>query len=212
MRSSIISAAAFLTVCVSALKVTSPTKTDVVDLSGGVKVTWESVSSDPKTAHLFLVNQAGGHAQYSKDLGEIDISSGSQTVTVKDVPNDTAYQFNIQSVTQLNTGILAQSEQFEVKADKKSTTSTTKSASSTASSGSESVTDAPSSSSDSSASSTVSSASTLITLPPSSTGASNGTNSQATRTSSSSAGAATAMAVQGGSLLALAIGLVAVIA
>jgi hypothetical protein len=206
MRSSIISAAALLAACVSAIKITSPSKNDVVDLAAGVKVTWDTVSSDPKTAHLFLVNQAGGHTQYSKDLGEIDLSAGSQKVTVADVPNDTSYQFNVQSVTQLNTGILAQSEQFEVKADKASAQTTSK----TSASSTTSTTDAPTGATDSVSSTLSSVFSSMTTVAPSPSGANNGT--RPSTTSTSTAGAATGAAVQGGSLLALAIGLVAIIA
>ncbi|KAK0704016.1 Ser-Thr-rich glycosyl-phosphatidyl-inositol-anchored membrane family-domain-containing protein [Lasiosphaeria miniovina] len=115
MRSAFISAAA-LFACVQAIRITSPTKDDTIDPSKGVTVKWSTVSTDPKTAHLVLVNQAGGHTPYSKDLGEVDLTKGSVTVTVANVPNDTAYQFNIESVTELNTGILAQSAQFEVEA------------------------------------------------------------------------------------------------
>jgi hypothetical protein len=103
-----------------AIEITSPTKNSFVDLASGVEVTWSTVSSDPKTAHLFLVNMAGGHAPFSKDLGEVDLSKGSITVT-ETAGDDTTYQFNFQSITQHNTGILAQSEQFQVKGEEKET-------------------------------------------------------------------------------------------
>ncbi|KAK4131530.1 hypothetical protein BT67DRAFT_444591 [Trichocladium antarcticum] len=101
---------------VQAIKITSPSKNDEVDLSKGVKVEWSTVNTDPTTAHLVLVNQASGHTPYNKDLGEVDLSKGSITVTEKNVPADEGYQFNFESVDKLNTGILAQSEQFEVEA------------------------------------------------------------------------------------------------
>ncbi|KAK4448980.1 hypothetical protein QBC34DRAFT_380829 [Podospora aff. communis PSN243] len=114
-----------LAASVRAIEITSPTKGSVVDLAAGVEVTWSTVDSDPKTAHLFLVNMAGGHEPFSKDLGEVDLSKGSMTVK-ETVGDDTTYQFNFQSKTQHNTGILAQSEQFQAKAgDKKETTTAT---------------------------------------------------------------------------------------
>ncbi|KAK4196443.1 hypothetical protein QBC40DRAFT_183543 [Triangularia verruculosa] len=99
----------------AAIQITSPSKNDVVDLAAGVEVKWSTVNTDPDTAHLFLVNMASGHTPYSKDLGEVKLSSGSLVVSQKDVPEDGAFQFNFQSVKQNNMGILAQSEQFENK-------------------------------------------------------------------------------------------------
>ncbi|KAK4171254.1 hypothetical protein QBC36DRAFT_350477 [Triangularia setosa] len=103
----------------AAIQITSPSKNDVVDLAAGVQVKWSTVNTDPSTAHLFLVNMASGHTPYSKDLGEVDLSTGSLLVSEKDVPEDGAFQFNFQSLKQNNMGILAQSEQFENKEDAK---------------------------------------------------------------------------------------------
>lgn len=115
MRSSTISVLLGAASMVAAIQITSPSKNDVVDLSAGVKVEWSTVNTDPDSAHLFLVNMASGHTPYNKDLGEVDLSTGSIVITEKDVPEDGAFQFNFQSVKQNNMGILAQSEQFENK-------------------------------------------------------------------------------------------------
>lgn len=211
MRSSVI-AAAFLAACAQAIKVTSPAKDQVVDLSAGVKVTFDLVSSDPTTAHLFLVNMAGGGEPFSKDLGEIDLTKPF-VVTEKDVPAQKGYQFNVQSVSKDNTGILAQSQQFEVKEGTK------QSVKSTASSGDASTTSgastaAPSASSTASTYPTdadVSGTSTFATV--TSTGSSASSKPTASSTSVSEAAAPTGKAVAGGSIVALAVaGLVAVIA
>ncbi|GAB1321044.1 hypothetical protein MFIFM68171_11254 [Madurella fahalii] len=101
--------------CARAIQITSPAKGDLVDPSSGITVSWSTVSTDPSRAHLFLVNMAAGHNPFSKDLGEVDLSKGSIVVSEKGVPDNEGYQFNFQSNAAGNTGILAQSEQFEVK-------------------------------------------------------------------------------------------------
>ncbi|KAK0671298.1 hypothetical protein QBC41DRAFT_315922 [Cercophora samala] len=115
MRSSTISILLGAASMAAAIQITSPSKNDVVDLAAGVQVKWSTVSTDPSTAHLFLVNMASGHTPFSKDLGEVDLSTGSIEITEKNVPEDGAFQFNFQSLKQNNMGILAQSEQFENK-------------------------------------------------------------------------------------------------
>ncbi|KAK5655294.1 hypothetical protein OQA88_5861 [Cercophora sp. LCS_1] len=108
-----------LALTASAIKLTSPTKNQEVDLSQPFTVTWETVASDPKSAHLVLVNMASGHTPYTKDLGTVDLTKGSATVSVADVPADKGFQFNLQSVEENNTGILAQSQQFVVEESEK---------------------------------------------------------------------------------------------
>lgn len=107
---------ALLAACAQAVQITGVAKDQKIDLASGFTVTWSTVNSDPSTAHLFLVNMAGGHTPYSKDLGEVDLKKGSFNVK-QSVAADTGYQFNLQSVDPLNTGILAQSQQFQVVKD-----------------------------------------------------------------------------------------------
>jgi len=198
-----------------AIEITSPTKNSEVDLSAGVTVTWSTVSTDPKSAHLFLVNMAGGHTPFTKDLGEVDLSRGSITVKGLDAPSDESYQFNFQSIDSHNTGILAQSAQFEVKkADKpaettKSTSSTgTAKATKTSSSDDVLLVSETAKAQQSTLSSVIASASGLV--------ASASASGAASKTSSGSAanasetGAASAMNVSG--VLALVAGVVAVVA
>lgn len=106
-----------------AIKITSPTKNTVIDPSKGITIEWSTVNTDPSSAHLLLVNMVGGHTPFTKDLGEIDLSAGHITVAVTDVPADSGYQFNFVSVEDQNTGILAQSAQFRVKASSDSSSS-----------------------------------------------------------------------------------------
>lgn len=200
-----------------AITITSPSKNDVVDLSAGVTLKWSTVSTDPTSAHLVLVNMAAGHTPYSKDLGEIDLSKGSLVVTEKDVPNDSGYQFNFESVSTQNTGILAQSEQFEVKAsgdDDESSSSS--SATGTETKTSETTSKATTASSTGATAAVTGTATTLSTVSSATTGSATQGTESATRTgaaSSTSTGAAapTGMAVQGGSLIALVAGVAAML-
>lgn len=203
MRFSVV-AASLLAACAQAIQITSPTKLQVVDLAAGFEVKWSTVSSDVTKARLFLVNMAGGGEPFSKDLGEIDLTKGSIVVTEPSAPNGEGYQFNVQSVSQHNTGILAQSQQFEVKSTKKTASSTTTTASTTSTSAS--------ASGSASGSDVVSAESSKTTLAPSVTGAasSNGTKTAATSISTGAAGSY--QAVQGGSFLALIMGVLAVVA
>ncbi len=197
MRASVI-AAALLAACAQAIQITAPTKNQTIDLAEGFEVKWDTVSSDPTSAHLFIVNMAGGGEPFSKDLGEVDLTKGGIKVTDDSVPNGEGYQFNLQSVTAHNTGILAQSQQFKVKSSPKKSTTTTKSASASAT--------ASASASASDASASESSATTLVPSA-SKTAATTGTKSSTTAVPTGAASS-----VKGGSLLALAMGVLAVVA
>lgn len=189
-----------------AIEITSPSKGDVVDLSKGVTVEWTTVSTDPDTAHLVLVNMAGGHTPFTKDLGEVDLSTGSYTVKVKDVPSDTGYQFNFESNEPLNTGILAQSAQFEVTTsseDEDEQSSSSSTATSSPSSSSSSGTTAASASTTSGSETTA----TTLTTSTSASAASASASSSASSSSSTDAAAPTGLLAQSGSLFALVVSL-----
>ncbi|KAG7290077.1 hypothetical protein NEMBOFW57_000071 [Staphylotrichum longicolle] len=213
MRAQIAAALLALAAPLHAIKITSPAKNDVVDPAAGVTVKWTTVNTDPTTAHLVLVNMASGHTPYNKDLGEVDLSKGSFTVTESDVPDDEAYQFNFESVQKQNTGILAQSEQFEVKAgesddDKTTTTKTTQTTESVTVKTSTLKATSTITKSDTTVTST---ATTLATVSEtvSRTGSATGTASSSTSTG---AAAPTGAAVKAGSLVALVAGVAAVLA
>ncbi len=129
MRTQVAAVLLALAAPLHALLITSPGPNDVVDPAAGVTVKWTRVSTDALRANLILTNMASGHTPYTKNLGEVDLSSGSIVVTQKDVPDDTTYQFNLEKTD--DSGIYAQSQQFEVKARAKQ--STTASGSSTTS-------------------------------------------------------------------------------
>ncbi|KAK4108943.1 hypothetical protein N656DRAFT_783595 [Canariomyces notabilis] len=206
----------------SAITITSPSKGDVVDISSGATVSWSRVNTDPTSAHLFLVNMASGNTPFSKDLGEIDLSSqDSITVSEQGVPDGEGYQFNLQSIAAGNTGILAQSEQFEVKngagGDESSSSATgtaTTSMTSSAAAGETGTTLTTTTTGTATATTTFSTA-VSSGATGTSGGAGNGAGASSTGSaaaSSSTAAAPAGMAVQGGSMLALVAGVLAVIA
>ena len=215
-------ATALLAACaVNAIEITSPGKGDTIDPVSGVEVKWTTVSSDPTTAHLYLVNMAGGKTPYSKDLGEVDLSKGSMTVLLSSgaPTDDGGYQFNFQSVKKENTGILAQSEQFEVEvskeAKKEETTTNTKAQDKTTVSAPASAATTAASDDDDAASTTLSTATVSV-----SGSATSNSSASASKTSAAgsleSSGAAAALAggkvAQSGSFLALVVGMLAVFA
>lgn len=210
MRASVISAAALLLASANAISILTPTKDEIVDLNDySFTVTWETVSTDPTSAHLFLVNMAGGHTPYSKDLGVIDLTKGSYTVSKMTVDPDTDYQFNLESETTNNQmGILAQSEQFQI--IKSNSTSSSGSSSTITSSGSSTATGGAGSNPGVSTVSTPTT--TLSTSTASSTAGSKNGTSTATAAKTTSTSGSNAVKVAGGSILALMLGAVAVLA
>lgn len=217
MQTTILLSLGLFALSASAIEITSPTKNSEVDLSAGVTVTWSTVSTDPKSAHLFLVNMAGGHTPFNKDLGEVDLSKGSITVKGLDAPNDESYQFNFQSTDSHNTGILAQSAQFEVKSEDKpaETTAKTTGTTSTAKPTKTSTADVLSIATDtakgqlSTFSSAISSATGLVSSVSSGAAAASKTSS-GSAANASETNAASAMKVSG--MLALVAGVVAIVA
>ncbi|THC88341.1 hypothetical protein EYZ11_012211 [Aspergillus tanneri] len=113
MRFHIVSLIAFAVSAV-ALTLSSPKAQDKVDLSKPFTIKWKSVQSDPSKFTINLVNTNGSSA--NKEIAK-DITSSDGTYTVDKVwgiPKGSGYQLNFISNDKMNTGILAQSPQFEV--------------------------------------------------------------------------------------------------
>ncbi|KZN94000.1 UPF0619 GPI-anchored membrane protein [Penicillium chrysogenum] len=127
-----------LALSVGAIKVTEPAKNDEVDVSGSFTVKWSSVSTDASTVDIVLVNNAVYPPVEEKIASGVDTSKGSYTAPgLKDVTDGSGFQINLISTEAKNTGILAQSEQFDVtESDKSSSSATTTGTSSTVSSAS----------------------------------------------------------------------------
>ena len=60
---------------------TSPTKGEDIDLSDSFTVKWDSVSTDPSTFDLYLVNNAVYPTVEQKIASDVDTSKGSYTVS-----------------------------------------------------------------------------------------------------------------------------------
>ncbi|BCS11007.1 hypothetical protein ALUC_40347A [Aspergillus luchuensis] len=160
---------------VGALEVTSPKKGEDVDLSSSFTVTWDTVSTDPSTFDLYLVNNAVYPTVEKKVASDVDTSKGSYTVSgLSGVTDGSGYQINLLSTSSTNSGILAQSEQFTVEGGSSSTTTASASMTTSASSSSSSSTGTSTASSTRSASASgtsTASASGTETTAPVSTGA-----------------------------------------
>ncbi|KAJ5089844.1 hypothetical protein N7532_008528 [Penicillium argentinense] len=125
MRVSVILALAPLAISVGALQVTEPKKDAEIDASGSFVVKWSSVDSDPSTFDLYLVNNAVYPNVNKKIASGIDTSDGSYTAKGIDAAAGDGYQVNLLSDSTENTGILAQSQQFNVTGSSDSSSTTT---------------------------------------------------------------------------------------
>ncbi|KAL4747425.1 Ser-Thr-rich glycosyl-phosphatidyl-inositol-anchored membrane family-domain-containing protein [Aspergillus terricola var. indicus] len=129
MRFALASSLLPLAVSVGALQVTQPQKGAEIDPSSSFTVKWDSVSTDPSSFDLYLVNNAVYPSVEKKIASDIDTSDGSITVDgVSGLENGGGYQINLFSNSGHNTGILAQSEQFNVTGADSTSSSTSSSA------------------------------------------------------------------------------------
>ncbi|PYH45056.1 GPI anchored serine-threonine rich family protein [Aspergillus saccharolyticus JOP 1030-1] len=126
-----------------AMTLTAPKAGDKVDFSKPYKITWTTVPSDQDQVTLELVNMAS-QPTVSKVIAEnVKVSAGSYTVDkITGIPVANGYQINAIANSTQNTGILSQSNQFNVTAVGKvetatasATTATKTAASATASAG-----------------------------------------------------------------------------
>lgn len=180
---------AALVASVAALQVNSPAKDAQVDFSKDVTVTWSSVSSDPSSFSVQLVNMAVNPSVTVNIQDGVKTSDGSYTIKAGSVTpaEGKAYQINLVSKETNNSGILAQSQQFSV------TSSASASSSTAPSSSAASTLSTAASSAKTSAASVTSAASTKATSAvsgaASASSASNGTVSHATVSATGSASA-----------------------
>ncbi|KAB8073889.1 Ser-Thr-rich glycosyl-phosphatidyl-inositol-anchored membrane family-domain-containing protein [Aspergillus leporis] len=97
-----------------ALTITTPQNGDKVDFSKPYEVKWTTVASDPDTFTLILFSSASPNNQ-KVVTKEAKSSDGSYTIDkLWDIKIGNGYQFNIISNSTHNTGILAQSQTFNV--------------------------------------------------------------------------------------------------
>lgn len=121
-----LTAASFLALVAStlALQVTAPAQGSALDLSKDNKITWASVSSDPTSFEIQLVNNAVNPSVAITIAPNVQTSAGSYDLkSVNGANPGQGYQINLISTDAQNSGILAQSGQFSVAAAGSSTTS-----------------------------------------------------------------------------------------
>ncbi|KAB8230362.1 Ser-Thr-rich glycosyl-phosphatidyl-inositol-anchored membrane family-domain-containing protein [Aspergillus alliaceus] len=124
-----------LAASVGALQVTEPKKGEDVDLSKSFTVKWDAVDTDPSSFDLYIVNNAVYPSVEQKIASDVDSSKGSYSVSgLSDLTNGKGYQINFLSNSAKNSGILAQSQQFNVEGSSDSSSSASASETKTASS------------------------------------------------------------------------------
>ncbi|KJK64577.1 Ser-Thr-rich glycosyl-phosphatidyl-inositol-anchored membrane family protein [Aspergillus parasiticus SU-1] len=97
-----------------AVTITSPQNGDKVDLSKPYTIKWTTVPSDPEQVNIVLKNQTTSEKEIAKN---VKTSDGKYTIdSIWDIETGTGYQFNFISNSTKNTGILAQSQIFNVTA------------------------------------------------------------------------------------------------
>ncbi|OHW91284.1 extracellular conserved serine-rich protein [Colletotrichum incanum] len=187
-----------------AVKVTKPAKGDDWEISSTNEITWETVSSDPKSFEIVIVNQSS-YPGVSETIAKVNAADGKYTLKDVKVAAGDAYRINLVSTE--NNGILAQSEEFSL-TDDSDDSSSSASASATASasasgSASASATGSSSSASGSTATATVTQTSSgLTTVTGSATATASGTAASNASGSGTASGTATGSAASGTSTTA----------
>ncbi|KAJ5827456.1 Cell wall beta-glucan synthesis [Penicillium robsamsonii] len=140
MRFSILLSLLPLAISVGAINVTEPAKGDEIDVSNTFAVKWTSVNTDASTVDIVLINNNVYPNIKEKIASGVDTSEGSYTVKgLKGVTDGSGFQINLLSTEEQNTGILAQSQKFDVTKPEDDASTTTTGTSSTISSSSAST-------------------------------------------------------------------------
>ncbi|UQC83836.1 developmentally Regulated MAPK Interacting protein [Colletotrichum lupini] len=185
-----------------AVKVTKPAKGDDWDLSKTNEITWETVSSDPKSFEIVIVNQSG-YPEVSETIATVQAADGKYELKGAKVAAGDAYRINLVSVDPQNSGILAQSNEFSFTGSDDSSSasasgSATASVSASGSAATASATGSSSSASGSAATATVTQTSGLTTVTTgSATASASGTAVSNASGSGTASGTATGSAASG---------------
>ncbi|KXG45583.1 Cell wall beta-glucan synthesis [Penicillium griseofulvum] len=124
MRFSILLSLLPLAISVGAINVTEPAKGDKLDVSESFTVKWDSVNTDASTVDIVLINNNVYPNVQEKIASGVETSKGSYTAKgLKGVSNGSGFQINLLSTEAQNTGILAQSQKFDVTEPEKSSSS-----------------------------------------------------------------------------------------
>ena len=115
---------AALVASVSALQVTQPASQASIDVTKENTIEWTTVSTDPSTFSIYLVNENVNLSVSILLKDSVDSSAGSYKFgPLTGVTPGADYQIDFDSTSSTNTGILAQSGQFNVVSSGSSTTS-----------------------------------------------------------------------------------------
>lgn len=133
MRFTLALSALAMAISVGAIEVTEPKEGADIVASSSVDVKWTYVNTDETSLDIYLTNNAVYPPLNKKLATDISTSDGSYTVNVGDIAAGHGYQISLKSDTDNNTGILAQSNQFNVTESASSSTSSSSTESSTSS-------------------------------------------------------------------------------
>ncbi|KAJ6084539.1 hypothetical protein N7486_011339 [Penicillium sp. IBT 16267x] len=114
MRFSLAVSALALAVSVGAIAVTEPKEGADIAASSSLDVKWTYVNTDETSLDIYLVNNAVYPPVNEKLASTVSTSDGSYTVNVGNIAAGHGYQISLKSDALHNTGILAQSNQFNV--------------------------------------------------------------------------------------------------
>ncbi|KAF6823191.1 extracellular conserved serine-rich protein [Colletotrichum plurivorum] len=186
-----------------AVKVTKPAKGDEWDLSKTNEITWDSVNTDPSSFEIVIVNQSS-YPPVEVKIGKVNTADGKYELKDAKVSAGDNYRINFVSTDPQNSGILAQSEQFDLTVsdddDKTTSASATASATGASTSGSASASASATGASTSGTATVTATASGLTTVTTgTATASASGTASDA---SGSASGTATGSAASGTSTTA----------
>ncbi|KAJ5167848.1 uncharacterized protein N7482_003442 [Penicillium canariense] len=176
---------------VGALHVTEPEEGADVKASSSLTVKWTSVNTDASSFNLYLVNNAVYPPVSKKLATDVETSKGSYTIdNIGSVTAGHGYQINLQSDVSQDTGILAQSQQFNVTGSSQSSSASGSTSSSSTTSTSGSTTSTLTDTLITTTSASTATGTTTVTGTTSSTGASSSSTSSATAAPATGAGAA----------------------
>ncbi|KAL1969976.1 hypothetical protein VTN77DRAFT_6381 [Rasamsonia byssochlamydoides] len=109
-----IAAALALAASASALQIVYPVQGSELDLTKQNTISWISVSTDPSSFDIYVVNENVYPTVNQKVATNVQTSKGSYVIDNIDVAPDKGYQINLESTDSQHPGILAQSGQFVI--------------------------------------------------------------------------------------------------
>ncbi|KAK1656504.1 hypothetical protein BDP81DRAFT_364646 [Colletotrichum phormii] len=179
-----------------AVKVTKPAKGDDWDLSKTNEITWETVSSDPKSFEIIIVNQAS-FPGVSETIATVQAADGKYELKDAKVAAGGNYRINLVSTDAQSSGILAQSNEFTFSGSDDSSSASASGSATASASASGSAATASATGSSSSASGSAATATVTTVTTGSATASASGTAASDASGSGTASGTATGSAASG---------------